>query len=73
MKRRSSSFEIASDIVQAIIIPKMEKMDLRFSSIEQKFGSLHKKLTDVKKCTDCNAGTGKTGIYDMTKFVTMDS
>ena len=70
---RSSSFEIASDIVQAILIPKMDEMDLRFSSLEQKFGSIHKKLIDMKKCAACNAGTVKTGIYDMTKFVTMDS
>ena len=61
MKRRSSSFEIASDVVQAILIPKMDKMDLRFSSLEQKFGTLHKKLIDVKKCAACNTVTVKKG------------
>ena len=59
LNRRSSSFEIASDIVQAIFIPKMDKMDLRLSSLEQKFGSIHKKMTDVEKCAACNRATGK--------------
>ena len=68
LNRRSSSFEIASDIVQDKLIPKMEKMELGFSSLEQTFGSIHKKLIEVEKCAACNAG-----MDDMTKFVTMDS
>ena len=66
LNRRSSSFEITSDIVQAILIPKMDKMDLRFSSLEQKFGSIHKKLIEVEKCAVCNGETLKTGVDDMT-------
>ena len=73
LNRRSSSFEVASDVVQAILIPKIDKMDLRFSSLEQKFGSIHKKLIEVEKCAACNTGTVKTGMDGMTKFVRMDS
>ena len=64
LKRRSSSFEITSDIVQAILIPKVDKIELRFSSLEQKFGSLHKKVIHVKKCAACNAESMKTGMDD---------